>query len=1701
MAIGSPGVAYAESPGCTLLSAVVVRSPELVGPRCSSSSSPSPPRATRANTCIRPNPYRSKGSGPQCLRPHWKDRKLAAPPPPPPDPPLASLHPSGQLPTVAGGPAHPQPRRGAAAPSPDSWSLPLPSLPSTSSQLSVTALVVALSTFVLVRTFHPRYRNRQPQPSSARASQGSKKRQQAVDKILRAQTAASSSSAGADEHGKSAGGGFGTRSRANSTLAVAAELLPSGASVASASAAVLSGLERLSSAASEALKGVGSSGGRAGAGTEAKQSEEDANEAAEEKDKMGEGSATGVVGSSLSISDGTQRRRGGKKGKGTAWGGAGGAGGKGGLAAVDSAASSASSSRSPARRPSLKESGTSMQRPTMVEMAVQTSPRLYGRRGSRGFEEEEARRTPPPPLHLDSETVAQTPTPKHHSPVKEKSESSQVEPLVEPTPAEPQPLLPDPEPPSAMLEPHQVPLPDSPSPSAPPALPAPAPRPPVLPLPFDLHASFQSTPPSLPPVPSSSSSTSSSYALPSSPPLSPTPSRSPSTSSGSPTSRRPSSPTLTLDRRPSVASTSSLSTTSASSSNMLAPASGAASASASPSPSHSRQRKQARKQSVASSNAAIPGMPRASSVSASGSSASTPVPASSATMGGAGGEEGGGLRPHNSRRLSTASSTGSAGEGGRGGPSILMTPSDGGGAGAFSRRASVVSNGGGAGFGRRSVGPGKGKGREQVLAAEEERDWGAREGRLKGLGVDMDDDAVSVDGGTGGGSSVRGSSPNPSASGRANLEGYFAGQPAAFSSGRGSGPYAHSLTSPETSPHPQYRSLAALGMPPSTGGGGGNGGTTLATPTSQRPWSPQIMAREYTMIPYPVSSSTSSSSTAPTTLSSSTSSSIPPPSQASHPSRPPSRGSSLSVPPNLSQSQQQQLQLAQQQQQQQQAAYAQYAQAHAQYQQAYAMQLAQAQVQAQQQQAQQQREQQHQHRLDRSRRRTMTGDESDGLLSPATANGGGANTPNGLVYPLSSSVGANGVPNGTSWSASHPASPLAATFNHQHLTAQQPQQQQQLVALSQGVSPTTASFPSNVQQYPSSSAAAAAAVAAQAQAQAIAANNAALINAAAAAGMFPSAYLQSPVAVNGPSAVHQGQPPRPRLSSSVSSIAALGGGDGKSGKNGAAPSPTSAKTPSSSKGRGSLSASVPASLGGGGANAIQLDSPAGFKAKLKNAEVDVNRMEKELEIARWKLVTLEEDKNAAEIEHNEALRALAARAMRAEARIKYLEESRAAAASSSSSVSPYETASTSAPAAPPSSNGAATPSPGPSPAMAPAALPNTCAEVVTSPDKTVHPLAWVELDSISFSSPRPLNPPRPPAFHGSPSPHGGGGNNRRKGNRNSWGNGNSGFDAHPGMGRRRSTTNSRRKSGNPPPYLAAAATPAPVEDDHPLNSSDDEVVIVLDAPVRRAPRPQRIPASRRSSYLADDDAPLDPDGSTSFLDDDELPSIDIDESEPIAGGIVEGQNDDGEKLHAGWVGFLPSYLSPGRSSSSTSGGSPRWTPDQQHSDGSVPSLILDAPRTEEPLDEADEDAAVRLGEASSVPLPRSAATSDDEQEQDERSEEESVGADDGTNGHAEEESQNEEEDPVVQLPLPFPVKTTPLSPISDASERTPRVKPPPSPPSPISSFSPPKSTSTSSGSKTASPISRRSSFGSPKTVIAPEDVPLPPSSPLVHTSA
>ncbi|GJN93080.1 hypothetical protein Rhopal_006125-T1 [Rhodotorula paludigena] len=1230
----------------------------------------------------------------------------------------------------------------------------------------------------------------------------------------------------------------GSSDRASPSSALS-ELLPSPSCVASTSAAILTGLERIGSVASGAFgAATGRVTARAASSKGKERSMDESENGVTDAGTSGEAHASGLASPSLAaVGDGGLSKRGrGKKGT------------KSGVLSP-TGETGRYPTRSPAPRLSLREIGVNSDKIATSDSGVQTSgtsspahpgPRLYARKDS-------------------------DPTPRHHTPAK---------------PPDPPPSTTDA---FAQTSPRLLTFPVPSASSADPGEPlaAPAARPPVLPLPFDLHASFQSTPAessdapascSLPLSSAASISSSSSYPISASPPRSPSPSRqsrsrSPTNSSSHVPSSSSGSGSPHLGRRPSGAS-----------GLLTAPTSSSASAaSTSPSPSPGRSKNARRKSGAATvsvlaaatdapESARVVGLPGAIAAPRKSSASAASTGAAPSTPGGVGGQRvaSGQRSPMAMRRLSTASSNASSG-----------------------------SAGGGGGGGKGKGGGGKGKGKSEKDKDRDEETIRVSAGaggkkQIRGLGVELDDD---LDG---------------------RSDSYF---PVSSNGLR-----TPSWTSPESSPHPSQRPGPPVSLI----------GTTLATPTAQRPpWSPQLMAQQYTMIPPP------------------------PPS-----TRPPSRGSSLSVPPSLapttplhgvaSQQQVQSPAQLQQAQQQQQHAYV-LAQAHAQaqlqaqYQHAIALQL-----QAQQLMQRQQQQQQQQQR----RRTTVNGEDSDGFLSPsATATPA---TPSGFVAhpygvsspPLGSST--NGPPTampslGASWSASHPASPLMPSFAAAQQQQQQQHQQQQLAAYAalQGASPTAANFPPMSQNSPYAN------------------GSAQYLGSPSPNGpvayplMHPSPtsaqFQQQQLARLGPAAAVGPVPPqqaRPRLTSSVSAVASFGG-------NGKAPpaSPVSTngglsaslgpsgggtgkrRSPSVSNGS---PAPAPSSAGNSGpiSGGVQLgDPPTSWKNRLKQAEMDADRTAKELEIARWRLAVLEEEQRTMELENQEALRALATRAMRAEARIKLLEESaRTPQANEPNAVSPTsQPVSSSSSSAAPSSR--------------------------TSP---IHPLTWLDLDSVSFTNPRPVHPPRAPY---PPSPNQG--SQRWRNKRNSYGfgdaNGNGG-----GGGRRRLSAGPRRKSSTTP--SVAAAPPQEIE------SEDEEVLIVLDAPVRRPRVHPRQPPSRRSSYIGEDDA-IDPEVS-SFLDEEEIPSIDIDDSEPLAGGGVAGESEKGSRLHPEFVGFLPSFLSPGRAPSTSTNGSPLFdavecaAPYDNEADTSVaslPSFTLDpSPSVETETEDAQ---AGDVGSSDEVPTP------------------------------------------------------------------------------------------------------------------------------------
>ncbi|BGP34754.1 hypothetical protein JCM10296v2_006576 [Rhodotorula toruloides] len=1236
----------------------------------------------------------------------------------------------------------------------------------THSQLLALGLVVAfLGGGLWILRLRPRF----PKDASSKASK--KRRQAALNRIIQAQEAAQSTSSTASPSGE-AGKARGLRETLMTPLAAAADYLPSSstssACIASTSAAILSGLERIGSAASGAFsvtrRKASPSADVKGKGKE-RLVEETEDSARVEGD---------AVSSALQVQtvqgEGPTRRGGGKKGKGgTAGGGAGG----GGLPSPSLLLSQGSRPHRP--KPVMREVGVSCASGSKVETSdagVQTDPHEAEVEADARREDERV----PQIQRLDSD-----PTPRSDSPPRGRARAGAGK---------------DPSPPD-----------DPPSvPSLPRAdiLAAPAPRPPILPIPFDLHASFRSTPidPDAPPrtTAHSSSASSSSYPPLTSPPLSPSRSPSstiPSTSSpsGSPTSSRRAHSPATKRRSSAIEVNGHLAVASSASggSGASTPASSSASASA----EGGKSRKPQRRSSAAieaggsggKSAGGVAGMPNAIAAPRKSPSATPSTPSASSSPRTTNVPLAGG-----GRRTSTASS--SAGSSSAGGFA--------GGGGVAPLTAATAG-------GERTMRP-AGTVRKRSS--------------LQGLGVEIDRDRAQKEDGP--------------VEGQAGRGGYCAS----------AGMRTPSWTSPESSPFPTQRSISS------------SFATTPAA-QSQPPWSPQQAQQLQQLQQYQLLMSQS-------------------PAAHHQTSRPPSRGGSLSVPPGMSQQQQQQQAYAAL------AAQAQIQAVHVQatYQQAMALHV--------------QRQQQVQVQVQGApRRRGMStgpmGDD-DGFLSPATATPA---TPSGF-YPLSAMT--SPPTQAGSWSAaSHPGSPMVASFAPPQSTY--------------AASPTSASFPASATSYPYS-----------------------FVNVNGTPTGPGPAYLGSPssasasaAAVAYQQAAYQQQqqqyarasgqaypPQRPRLTSSVSSVAAIGSGSKQS------PGGGGGKKAGGADKMGVRNVSNGSTSEGTTSGGVQLgDPPAGWKNKLKQSEIECERTAKELEIARWRLTVLEEEQRASELDSQEALKALATRAMRAEARIKLLEEavSRATNGPSADHVD-----------APPPS----LPSPaGSSPVVpAAAAVPNGLAvpgageteeaAAGSPPGRGVHPLAWLDLDAVSFSNPRPLGPPRSPHFLPSPKSS----NNRRRNSRQSY------QPNEPnGIGRRRS--NGKRKTIAPSPTLAIP--PATADS---LSDDDDDVVIVLDAPLRHRPIPRCSP-SRRSSYVGDDEA-LDQDGS-SLLDEDEIPNIDIDEGEPIAGGAVVGESEDGLRLHPEYIGFLPSYLSH-----IPFGTSPALLANGHAS--SVPSFVLDVSPTLEPVE-------------------------------------------------------------------------------------------------------------------------------------------------------
>lgn len=163
----------------------------------------------------------------------------------------------------------------------------------------------------------------------------------------------------------------------------------------------------------------------------------------------------------------------------------------------------------------------------------------------------------------------------------------------------------------------------------------------------------------------------------------------------------------------------------------------------------------------------------------------------------------------------------------------------------------------------------------------------------------------------------------------------------------------------------------------------------------------------------------------------------------------------------------------------------------------------------------------------------------------------------------------------------------------------------------------------------------------------------------------------------------------------------------------------------------------------------------------------------------------------------------------------------------------------------------------------------------------VHPLAWLDLDTVSFNVRPPSNTARP-AFNSTPS-------GRRKGGRAS------------GEFKNNRRTNTRRRSSNGGNGSFGTPPGPPVEDEE-----EEEVLILLDSPLRRKSIPHTNPVSRRSSFLGDDFS-FEQHETSSNLDEDELSNLDFDEAESrSARGEPTGTSE--------YIGFLPTFLKPGNTS-------------------------------------------------------------------------------------------------------------------------------------------------------------------------------------------
>ncbi|KAK4052762.1 hypothetical protein OIV83_002049 [Microbotryomycetes sp. JL201] len=265
-------------------------------------------------------------------------------------------------------------------------------------------------------------------------------------------------------------------------------------------------------------------------------------------------------------------------------------------------------------------------------------------------------------------------------------------------------------------------------------------------------------------------------------------------------------------------------------------------------------------------------------------------------------------------------------------------------------------------------------------------------------------------------------------------------------------------------------------------------------------------------------------------------------------------------------------------------------------------------------------------------------------------------------------------------------------------------------------------------------------------------------------------------------------------------------------------------------------------------------SPTG-KGKGKSAEIESDRAAKELEIARWRVSVLEEEQRLNDLENQEALRVLAARAMRAEARIKMLEGNTQSSMTGGTISEVYHVGMT---------------------------VPLEEWQPDSPSSAKIHPLSWLDLDTVSFSTRPQASPVKSPPFL-NPS-------HRRR----------------SGRGSRRS----RRKSAQ-----GSATQPAPpsmtVLNGGEDNDDDDEeeVLIVLDTPRdRRASGASSLHefSSRSPSFVAVQDdyheqpSPMQEANESFISDRDEL--------------------DDEAEDGPAYIGSLPTFLQPpaGRSSRSPS---------------------------------------------------------------------------------------------------------------------------------------------------------------------------------------